>query len=53
VTLRVETLQGKRKMSQNREPRDREGVLAGLEAEAVAETPAHLAAMAAAKPRER
>jgi transcriptional regulator len=53
VTLRVETLQGKRKMSQNREPRDRDGVLAGLEAEAVAETPAHLAAMAAARPRER
>jgi transcriptional regulator len=34
VTLRVETLQGKRKMSQNRQPEDRAGVLVGLEAEA-------------------
>jgi transcriptional regulator len=51
VTLRVETLQGKRKMSQNREPADREGVLEGLEAEAGAEAPANLAAMQAAKGR--
>jgi len=51
VTLTVEKLEGKRKMSQNREPGDREGVLAGLAAEAVPETSAYLAAMAAAKPR--
>ena len=51
VTLTVEKLEGKRKMSQNREPGDREGVLKGLRAEAVPETAACLAAMAAAKQR--
>lgn len=33
MRLRVETLQGKRKMSQNKTPADREGVAAGLAAE--------------------
>lgn len=51
VTLAVEKLEGKRKMSQNREPGDREGVAQGLRAEAVPETSAYLAAMAAAKTR--
>ncbi|HKY94535.1 MAG TPA: FMN-binding negative transcriptional regulator [Kiloniellales bacterium] len=49
LTLIVEKLEGKRKMSQNREPGDREGVLQGLLAEAVPETSAYLAAMASAR----
>jgi transcriptional regulator len=51
VTLTVEKLEGKRKMSQNREPGDREGVLAGLAAEAGPAAPAWIAAMQAAKGR--
>lgn len=51
VTLTVEKLEGKRKMSQNREPGDRDGVLAGLAAEAGPAAPAWIAAMQAAKGR--
>ena len=54
LVLRIETLSGKRKLSQNRAPADRDGAIAGLAASADPRDQATAAAMtqAATRPRE-